>query len=967
MKAASLLGLLGLVSHATADPTWPSKIDELEEIMYQLQSFRTRKFADTISPCQTEASGPGRVNAAEWLRTGFHDMAPANSFFKRGGLDGSLQYELTSTENKGPGLRTTIEFMAPFISTKSSLSDLLALGVYASVRSCGGPAIPYRAGRLDATRRGDPGVPQPENTVLSFQQQFERMGFTNSEMIEMTACGHTIGGVHTSDFSELIDPTLVVDGQASLDRSVAAFDNKIVTEYLDGTTTNPLVLGPSVARGKNSDFKVFNSDKNVTMQALADADAFRSACKRVLQKMIEVVPPNVVLTDVIEPYKVKPVALQLTLDGGGNSLLLSGYIRVRTTGLPDHAIRNVVITYKSRDGGDDCGSKGCDITTTEQGVSQGFDDTFAFFPIEYHLPASTGISSFTVVVNYADGTSESYDNNGESYPIQDAVLMQNPQSCLLGSTGAMTITAAVRNDRVAQGAKAVISYKIPQTNSPVPVLRSATVDLVKGDCVGKYTLFSVPYTITGGRAYEARIDIVNGDQVDAFRPALDVGGTCRSFDSPAQCDDGSSTTTTTTTSEGPSSTPATEPSGSSGTSASVTASGSSDSSVSSATTSVPVSATESTESVDDTTITTTTTTSVGSTSSEVSITTTTTTTTSEVTGTTAVPTLGPYRRETVGGYELVSCWTDRGNRRTLRDALTASDDMTLEMCADFCSDYIYWGTEYSKECFCGNSLHEDSEERPLDECSTVCGGDDTQYCGNGDRLELYSTTSAPPTSTSAAAAAPTHVEAVGDYALVGCWNEIPDGRALSQRTHAGGEMTNEVCAGVCSGFRYFATQYSSECYCGSSVSERSSPADLEDCSMACAADPSSYCGGPSRLELYMNPDVAGGKAEQPLAAGDFAFQGCHRELQDARALNGKTRSGSDMTNEVCATFCADYEYFGTQYGGECYCGNQLPAEAGEADADECHMLCSGSVVEFCGAGSRLSVYKKKEDEIIAEP
>lgn len=708
MKATSILGLLGLVGHATADPTWPSKIDELEEIMYQLKSFRTRKFADTISPCQTEASGPGRVNAAEWLRTGFHDTATANAFFKRGGLDGSLQYELTSSENKGPGLRTTVEFMAPFISSKSSLSDLIALGVYASVRSCGGPAVPYRAGRLDATRKGDPGVPQPENSVLSFQQQFERMGFTNQEMIELTACGHTLGGVHTSDFSDIIDPSVVVNGQAVLDGSVAAFDNKIVTEYLDGTTKNPLVRGPSIGKGKNSDFKVYNSDNNVTMEALADANTFRSACKRVLQKMIEIVPSTVVLSDPIQPYKVKPVGLQLTLDAGGNSLLFTGYIRVRTTGLPNQAIDSVVITYKNREGDSSCGSQGCTITATEQGVSQGFDDTFAFFPIEHEIPASTGISSFTLVVKYADATSESFDNNGASYPLQDAVLMQNPQSCLLGSTGAMTITAAVRNDRLADGAKAVVSYKISQTNSPAPALRSATVNLVKGDCVGKYTFFSAPYTIIGGRAYEARVDIVNGAYVDAFKPALDAGGTCRTFASPAKCDDGSApaSSSTTTTTEGSSSTSVPEPSGSSGTSASVTVSNS-DSSVSSATTSISVSTTVTSasnssssssssiiSSAEETTPSTTISADVTSASSS-----TTASTVSAVTaGSTPEPTTGPHRRETVGGYSLVSCWKDRGNKRTLRDAQTASDDMTLELCADFCSDYIYWGTEYSKEC-----------------------------------------------------------------------------------------------------------------------------------------------------------------------------------------------------------------------------------------------------------------------------
>lgn len=62
-----------LVAAAHGDPTWPSEIDELEEIMFHMMDFKTRNFADTILPCTNEASGPGRQNAAEWLRLGFHD------------------------------------------------------------------------------------------------------------------------------------------------------------------------------------------------------------------------------------------------------------------------------------------------------------------------------------------------------------------------------------------------------------------------------------------------------------------------------------------------------------------------------------------------------------------------------------------------------------------------------------------------------------------------------------------------------------------------------------------------------------------------------------------------------------------------------------------------------------------------------------------------------------------------------
>ncbi len=629
---ASLVLALGLAGRALADPTWPSPIDELEEIMFQLTSFRARKFADTVSPCTNEASGPGRQNAAEWLRTAFHDMSTANTFFKTGGLDGSLQYELDNGENTGPGHKTTLQFMAPFVSPRSSLSDLIALGVYTSVRSCGGPAVPFRAGRKDATEKGATGVPQPQNSVVTFQQQFERMGFTTEEMIQVTACGHTIGGVHKDEFPDLMPPNAPANGEVPLDSTVAVFDNKVVTEYLSGNTTNPLVVGPSVAINKNSDFKVFNADSNKTMTTMTDNDKFKDICKVVLQKMIDVVPPGVTLTDPIVPYTVKPVNLQLTLAQGGTMLSLTGYIRVKTTGLPDGSVKSITITYKDRKGSADCGSSSCAITSSLQGVGQGFDDTFAFFPISATIPAASGISSFTVTVN-----DKTYDNNGKGYPLQDDIIFQAPQSCVTGNAGAVTLVAAVRNDVAASnGAQATVYYKEPQTGSPVPLQKSAAVQLKKGNCVGKYTLFTSDYTIQGGLPYQSHVDVTAGTQTDGFKSLTDIGGTCRPFDNPAPCDGGeppvSSTTTTTTT---------------------------------------------------DTTTTTTTTSDGGSTTT---------------TSTTAAPTETLHHRDAVGGYKMVSCWTEGTGARALTGNSFANDSMTLEKCMNYCSAYVYWGTEYGREC-----------------------------------------------------------------------------------------------------------------------------------------------------------------------------------------------------------------------------------------------------------------------------
>jgi hypothetical protein len=300
-------------------------------------------------------------------------MAPHNRYFGTGGLDGSIQFELNNGENTGPGHATTLQFFANYLSSRSSLADLIAAGVYASVRSCGGPVIPLKLGRRDATSGGS-GVPQPQNSVLTFQQQFDRMGFTPTEMIQLVACGHTLGSVHSTEFPQIVAAS---DGQIGMDSTNAAFDNSVATEYVSGTTKNPLVVGPSRSNGRNSDGRIFASDGNATIQTLTDAATFSSVCQSVLQKMIEVVPSGVTLTGPIAPYAVKPVDMQLTLNSGGTAFSLSGYIRVRTTELPASSIKNVVLTWKDRNGGNSCGSSAtCSVTATLQGVSNGFDDSF---------------------------------------------------------------------------------------------------------------------------------------------------------------------------------------------------------------------------------------------------------------------------------------------------------------------------------------------------------------------------------------------------------------------------------------------------------------------------------------------------------------------------------------------------------------------------------------------------------------
>lgn len=95
---------------------------------------------------------------------------------------------------------------------------------------------------------------------------------------------------------------------------------------------------------------------------------------------------------------------------------------------------------------------------------------------------------------------------------------------------------------------------------------------------------------------------------------------------------------------------------------------------------------------------------------------------------------------------------------------------------------------------------------------------------------------------------------------------------------------------------------------------------------------------------------------QPAKVDTWSFAGCYTEATNARALSDKTYADDNMTLASCAKFCAGSNYFGVEYSRECYCGNQFNAGSVKTVATDCNMRCGGQTCDYCGAGSRLSVY-----------
>lgn len=246
-----------------------------------------------------------------------------------------------------------------------------------------------------------------------------------------------LGGVHSSDFPEITGNDNATHSTKFDDTDV--FDEVVVTGYLHGNTSNPLVVGPEET---NSDTRVFAADGNVTMEGMADPTAFRDTCKDILARMIDTVPSNVELTEPLEPIAIKPRSIQLTLTPTG-SLVFGGIIRVLVTGRTDRNF-NMSIPYARRDGSS-CAA--CTIAATRMGggtggsSGNGFDSEFYFY--EFSTTLDAGVSHFNVSIATAAGV-ELYDNGGAGFPIDDSVVLQSTQSCLiqeLDANGNWNLTA----------------------------------------------------------------------------------------------------------------------------------------------------------------------------------------------------------------------------------------------------------------------------------------------------------------------------------------------------------------------------------------------------------------------------------------------------------------------------------------------------------------------------------------------
>ena len=141
------------------------------------------------------------------------------------------------------------------------------------------------------------------------------------------------------------------------------------------------------------------------------------------------------------------------------------------------------------------------------------------------------------------------------------------------------------------------------------------------------------------------------------------------------------------------------------------------------------------------------------------------------------------------------------------------------------------------------------------DCGFVCPGDKSEYCGAGNRLELYklpNIATASPSSTTTPTL-PTIIPNSGPYNYLGCYTEPSSVRALSAAMYANDSLTISTCIDFCGKkpYKYAGAEYGRECWCADTFSAGSALVKDSDCSMPCSGDKGTLCGAGNKLSVYI--------------------------------------------------------------------------------------------------------------------
>lgn len=519
--------LTSLVVLGTVSAQWvPDKQSEIiRELEHVYLDSGSSNLIAAVSPCSTytdpQTGAPsnnlGRQSAAEWIRTAFHDFITA-TIFQTGGIDASIGFETTRDENVGPAFADSLTRFSYYFNNRLSMSDMIALGVVMATGACGGPHVVLRGGRVDATQAGPTGVPQPQDSLATQLAEFASANFNQDDTIALTACGHTMGGVHRAQFPNVVAASAVsstnTDGRQDFDETVAGFDVKVVTDYVHwtGDKGGPLVTTSNTTT--QSDLRLYSSDQNQTVNRLVQSsDYFSQQCADVFQRMIETVPGGTSFTTDVSPTtstNLKPHDVYLVVDWKGN-MVLTGYFRyVQVSGAP---VRPSTLTIGLVNRAGKTTSTTTKATASTSDTGSGIWGPTNSFQFTLSFSSSDGLSGIT-----ANGQTFKFQDTMFVIPTMSSVSPKPPTFSTNGNAMSASATYSI-NTTVAylpgSGSApatltATFAIPVPQTGTVSPKIdTSTTTTLKKIGTSGPFTIYSAVKSkqITAKQGYGTSVDV----------------------------------------------------------------------------------------------------------------------------------------------------------------------------------------------------------------------------------------------------------------------------------------------------------------------------------------------------------------------------------------------------------------------------------------------------------------------------
>ncbi|KAF2110143.1 hypothetical protein BDV96DRAFT_584443 [Lophiotrema nucula] len=353
-------------------------------------------------------------------------------------------------------------------------------------------------------------------------------------------------------------------------------------------------------------------------------------------------------------------------------------------------------------------------------------------------------------------------------------------------------------------------------------------------------------------------------------------------------------------------------------------------------------------------------------------------------------------RQAPDGWNVLGCYTDSVNARTLTTGAYPAGTLTTESCLAACRglNFYYAGTEYAGECYCGNSFSNGGGPAPDGnaQCNMACNGNAQETCGGPNRLNVYQWGDGPSTASSSTVGAGTTtagdpnnppstttpttttttapvVTALPDgWSYQGCWIDNANGRVMNYAQADDQSLTVEKCTSLCAelGYSVAGMEYAYQCFCDNYLRMGAANTPDSDCSIPCAGNSAEKCGAGNRLSVYSNSSLTVypvPSVQKTNLPGDWQYAGCLRDdaANGVRALPYQIILNNNNTATNCISQCSAFGYSGggMEYGNECYCGDPSDVQAaGDAFVaeSECGFACSGNATNICGGARRLSYY-----------